>query len=43
MQWDLGLQGLGLLLVMAAAFGVYAQVVGGRAVSRWIGLVAAAS
>ncbi|MGN6575523.1 MAG: hypothetical protein ACTHKG_07540 [Nocardioides sp.] len=43
MQWDLGLQGLGLLLVMAAAFGVFAQLVAGRAVSRWIGVVAAAS
>jgi hypothetical protein len=43
MQWDLGLQGVGLLLVMAAAFGVFAQLVAGRAVSRWTGLVAAAS
>jgi hypothetical protein len=43
MQWDLGLQGFGLLLVMAAAFGVFAQLVAGRTVSRWAGLLAAAS
>jgi hypothetical protein len=43
MQWDLGLQGFGLLLVMAAAFGVFAQLVAGRAVSRWVGLVAVVS
>jgi hypothetical protein len=30
MQWDLGLQGLGLLVVMSLGFGVIAQLVGGQ-------------
>lgn len=42
MQWDLGLSGLGLLLVMAAAFGLLAQVIAGRwAGSRWLWAVGA--
>jgi hypothetical protein len=42
MQWDLGLQGLGLLVAMSLGFGVIAQLVLGRATTRWLWLVAAA-
>jgi hypothetical protein len=41
MQWDLGLQGLGLLVVMSLGFGVIARLVG-RATTRWLWLIAAA-
>lgn len=40
MQWDLGLQGVGLLIIMSLVFGVVAQLVAGR-VTRWAWLVAA--
>jgi hypothetical protein len=40
MQWDLGLQGLGLLIAMSLGFGVVAQLVVGRAVTRWLWLIA---
>jgi hypothetical protein len=43
MEWDLGLQGLGLLLLMSLGFGVIAQVVAGRVTTVWIGLIAAAT
>lgn len=43
MQWDLGLQGLALLLVMSLAFGVIAQLVVGRAITRWLWLIATAA
>ena len=42
MRWDLGLQGLGLLIVMSLAFGVIAQLVVGRAITRWLWLIATA-
>ena len=42
MQWDLGLQGLGLLIAMSFGFGVIAQLVVGRATTRWLWLLAAA-
>jgi uncharacterized membrane protein len=42
MQWDLGLQGLGLLVAMSLGFGVIAQLVAGRTTTRWLWLVAAA-
>jgi hypothetical protein len=42
MEWDLGLQGLGVLLVMSLGFGIVAQLVFGRATTRWIGLIVAA-
>jgi hypothetical protein len=42
MRWDLGLQGLGLLIVMSLGFGVVAQLVVGRATTRWLWLLAAA-
>jgi hypothetical protein len=42
MQWDLGPEGLGLLIAMSLAFGVIAQLVMGRATTRWLWLIAAA-
>jgi ABC-type lipoprotein release transport system permease subunit len=42
MEWDLGLQGLGLLLLMSLGFGVIAQVVIGKT-TRWLGAIAAAA
>ena len=42
MQWDLGLKGLGLLAAMSLGFGVIAQLVAGRATTRWLWLIAAA-
>lgn len=38
MEWDLGLQGLGLLALMALVFGVVAHLVLGRA-TRWMWLI----
>lgn len=43
MQWDLGLQGLGLLAAMSVAFGVVAQLLVGRSTTRWLWLIAAAA
>ena len=42
MQWDLGLQGLGLLVVMSLGFGIVAQLAVGRTTTRWLWLIAAA-
>ena len=42
MQWDLGLQGLGLLVAMSLGFGVAAQLVVRTAATRWLWLIAAA-
>lgn len=42
MQWDLGLEGLGLLILMSLGFGVIAQLVVGRATTRWLWLIATA-
>lgn len=39
MQWDLGIQGLGLLTVMALAFGVIAQATVGRVTTPWLWLI----
>jgi hypothetical protein len=36
MQWDLGLQGLGVLAAMSLGFGVIAQVFFGRTTTRWL-------
>lgn len=41
MQWDLGLQGLGILVAMSAGFGVIAQLFAGRGRTYWIGLIGA--
>jgi MFS family permease len=43
MEWDLGLQGIGVLALMSLAFGVVAQLVASRGSTRWIGLIAAAA
>lgn len=45
MQWDLGLQGVGLLLAMSLGFGLLAQLVAGRArtTTGWLWLIAAAT
>src|SRR5678816_1329252 len=42
MRWDLGLQGLGLLIAMSLGFGIIAQLVVGKATTRWLWLIAAA-
>jgi hypothetical protein len=41
MQWDLGLQGMALLLGMSLAFGTLAQLVAARATTHWLWLIAA--
>lgn len=43
MQWDLGLQGLGLLVLMSLGFGVIAQVVAGKATTRWLWAISGAA
>jgi len=42
MQFDLGLQGLGLLIVLALGVGLVAQVVAARVTTRWLWLAGAA-
>lgn len=42
MQWDLGLAGLGLLVVMSLAFGGVVGFAAGRGTTRWLWLIAAA-
>jgi hypothetical protein len=39
-EWDLGLKGLGLLVLMSLGFGIIAQVVAGRATTGWLWLIA---
>jgi len=41
-HWDLGLQGLGILVALALGFGIIAQFVG-RAGTRWDWLIGAAA
>jgi hypothetical protein len=43
MQWDLGLQGLAVLLVMSLGFGVFAQLVFWTTAARWVWLAATAA
>ncbi len=43
MQWDLGLQGLGLLVVMSLGFGVLAQLVAGKRTTRRLWLITSAA
>lgn len=43
MQWDLGLQGIGVLLAMSLGFGLAAAVVAGRHTTRWLGPIVAAT
>jgi hypothetical protein len=42
MQWDLGLQGLGVLVLMSLLFGVFTQAVFWGIASRWLWLAATA-
>jgi hypothetical protein len=42
MQWDLGIQGVSLLVAMAVGFGIAAQLIAGRRMPRWLWLIAAA-
>ena len=42
MRWDLGPQGMLLLVAMSFGFGIIAQLVAGRATTRWLWLIAAA-
>lgn len=42
MQWDLGLVGVLVLVVMSLGFGAIAQLAAGRATTRWLWLIAAA-
>ncbi len=39
MEWDLGLRGVGLLMLMSLGIGVVAQLVAGRKTSRWLWLI----
>ncbi|HEX6580787.1 MAG TPA: hypothetical protein VF195_07940 [Actinomycetota bacterium] len=43
MQWDLGLRGLGLLVLISLGFGVVAQLIGGKATTHWLWLIAGAA
>ncbi|HEX6147647.1 MAG TPA: hypothetical protein VF083_12770 [Acidimicrobiia bacterium] len=43
MQWDIGLQGLGVLILMSLGFGVIAQLVAGRTTTRWLWAIAGAA
>ena len=43
MEWDLGPQGVGLLVVMSLGIGVFAQLLVGRGLTRWLWLITAAS
>ena len=46
MQWDLGLTGLGVLILMSLAFGLIAHVlflVLGQSVTRWLWAIASAT
>lgn len=40
MEWDLGIRGLGTLLLMAACFAALAQLVMWRAATHWLWLIA---
>jgi len=40
MTWDLGLAGIALLAAMSLGFGLATQVLGGRAATRWLWLIA---
>ena len=42
MKWDLGLQGLGVLVLVSLGFGGIAQLIGGRTITRWLWLIASA-
>jgi hypothetical protein len=41
MQWDLGIQGIGLLIVLSLAFGLFTQALFWNRASLWLGVIAA--
>lgn len=41
MKWDLGAEGVGVLVGMSLAFGLVAQLLAGRKTTRWMWLVGA--
>jgi hypothetical protein len=41
MEWDLGLEAVGLLAAMSLGFGLLAQLVAGRGTTRWMWLIGA--
>lgn len=41
MEWDLGIQGVGVLVAMSLGFALIAQLVAGRVTTRWLWLIAA--
>ena len=43
MQWDLGLQGLGVLALMSLGFGLIAQLAVGRVTTQWLWAIAGAT
>jgi hypothetical protein len=43
MQWDLGLQGRGLLVAISLGFGVLAQLIAGKRTTRWLWLITSAA
>lgn len=43
MQWDLGIQGVAVLIVMSVGFGVFAQLFFWSRTTRWVWLVASAA
>ncbi len=42
MQWDLGLQGIAVLIGLSLAFGIYTQLVFWNRASLWLGPIAGA-
>jgi hypothetical protein len=43
MQWDLGIQGIGLLLVMSLGFGLVAHLALAGRTTNWMGVIASAA
>lgn len=43
MQWDLGLQGVAVLIVMSLCFGVFAQLLFWGRTTSWVWLIASAA
>ena len=43
MQWDLGLQGVAVLIVMSLGFGVFAQLMFWGRTTGWVWLIASAA
>jgi hypothetical protein len=41
MEWDLGPQGIGVLVLLSLGVGLVAQVIAARYTTRWLGVIAA--